>query len=138
MKNKYLALFFITIITLFSLQGVLGFIGYGDNGDYGANIQTNITDGDGGVTTFTGLTDTPGTYSGAALQCLRVNSGQTGIEFFSCLISGLWQSIGGVTFLKTPEPIDMQQQNLTNVTNIVGTNQSYTSYESNGDIFDYI
>lgn len=34
-----------------------------------------------GVTQFTGLTDTPANYAGAALQVVRVNAGETGLEF---------------------------------------------------------
>lgn len=35
----------------------------------------------GGPTSFTGLTDTPSTYSGQGLKWLRVNTGETAIEF---------------------------------------------------------
>jgi hypothetical protein len=37
--------------------------------------------GGGGATTFTALTDTPTSYSGAALRLPRVNSGETALEF---------------------------------------------------------
>ena len=37
--------------------------------------------GSGGITTFTGLSDTPNSYAGAANQFLRVNLGATGLEF---------------------------------------------------------
>ncbi len=37
--------------------------------------------GGGGVTTFTGLTDTPASYSGQALKTVRVNAGETALEF---------------------------------------------------------
>jgi hypothetical protein len=37
----------------------------------------------GGVTTLLGLTDTPSTYSGHSLKALRVNAGETAVEFAS-------------------------------------------------------
>jgi hypothetical protein len=37
--------------------------------------------GGGGTTTFTGLTDTPSAYTGNSLQLIRVNSGETALEF---------------------------------------------------------
>jgi hypothetical protein len=35
----------------------------------------------GGITTFTGLSDTPSSYSGQGTKAVRVNSGATGLEF---------------------------------------------------------
>lgn len=40
-----------------------------------------ILAGGGGASAFTGLTDTPGSYSGEALKLARVNAGETAIEF---------------------------------------------------------
>lgn len=40
----------------------------------------------GGASVFTALTDVPGSYSGQSLKAVRVNSGETGLEFFT--ISG--------------------------------------------------
>ena len=37
----------------------------------------------GGSSTFTGLSDVPGSYSGAGLKTVRVNAGGTGLEFYS-------------------------------------------------------
>ena len=37
----------------------------------------------GGSSTFTGLTDVPSSYSGQANKSLKVNAGQTGLEFFN-------------------------------------------------------
>jgi len=39
--------------------------------------------GASGATAFTGLTDVPGSYSGAGLKAVRVNSGATGLEFYT-------------------------------------------------------
>ena len=39
--------------------------------------------GDSGATTFTGLTDTPSSYSGQGLKAVRVNTGATGLEFYT-------------------------------------------------------
>ncbi len=36
-----------------------------------------------GATTFIGLTDTPGSYSGQGLKAIRVNTGETALEFYS-------------------------------------------------------
>jgi hypothetical protein len=58
--------------------------------DNGASGETLKTDGagntywdtsSGGTTTFTGLTDTPSSYSGQANKVVKVNSGATGLEF---------------------------------------------------------
>jgi len=38
--------------------------------------------GGGGSSTFIGLTDTPASYTGQSLKALRVNAGETGIEFY--------------------------------------------------------
>jgi len=45
----------------------------------GGSITINSTAS--GTTTFTGLTDTPANYTGAALDILRVNAGATAVEF---------------------------------------------------------
>lgn len=39
--------------------------------------------GGGGSSTFIGLTDVPASYVGASLQSVRVNVGETGLEFFT-------------------------------------------------------
>jgi hypothetical protein len=39
--------------------------------------------GGGGVTTFTGLSDVPSSYTGQAGNLVRVNAGATGLEFFT-------------------------------------------------------
>lgn len=41
----------------------------------------NVTLSTGGSTTFTGLTDTPASYTGGASKFVRVNSGETAVEF---------------------------------------------------------
>ena len=49
---------------------------------------TAVSGGSGlGVTTFLGLTDTPSSYSSQALKVLRVNSGETTLEFASALLA---------------------------------------------------
>ena len=44
--------------------------------------------GGGGVTTFTGLSDVPSSYSGQAGNLVRVNAGATGLEFFTASSGG--------------------------------------------------
>jgi hypothetical protein len=48
----------------------------GTRGDAGVS-------GGGGTTTFTGLTDVPSSYAGQSLQSVRVNSGETALEFYT-------------------------------------------------------
>lgn len=43
----------------------------------------NYTTGGGGSTTFIGLTDVPASYTGNSLKLVRVNSGETALEFFT-------------------------------------------------------
>lgn len=53
-----------------------------------AQLQSAI--GSGSLS-FTSLTDVPSSYSGQGLKVLRVNSGETGIEFATISGSGLTQ-----------------------------------------------
>lgn len=61
----------------------------------GTTATTTITGGGagGGSSTFTGLTDTPSTFAGQAGEFLRVNSGETAVEFVDIADSDL----GGTT-----------------------------------------
>ena len=56
------------------------------------NLQTTIQSG---ATTFTGLTDTPSTYT--ANKVLKVNSGGTGIEFADYTFTSLLDTPNGLT-----------------------------------------
>ncbi len=52
----------------------------------------------GGVTNFLALTDTdPTTYVGQALKMVRVNAGETGLEFFTLAAGGTVTSVSGTT-----------------------------------------
>ena len=42
----------------------------------------------GGVTTFTGLSDVPNSYTGAALHVVRVNAASTALEFVTLAAGG--------------------------------------------------
>jgi len=58
-------------------------LGKGSNGQYlslisGLPAWSTLP---GGVTTFTGLSDTPSSFSGQGTKAVRVNSGATGLEF---------------------------------------------------------
>lgn len=54
------------------------------------NLQAQIDAlGPGGVTSFLGLTDTPGSYAGAAGQVATVNGGETALEFTAIAAGGL-------------------------------------------------
>lgn len=58
--------------------------------------------GGGGVTTFLGLVDTPNTYTGSSLDLVRVNAGETDLEYVDgttlFLIAGV-NNIGNTYFL---------------------------------------
>jgi len=45
-------------------------------------ILQSVSGGGGGATTFLGLSDTPGAYTGQGGRLVRVNVGETGLEFF--------------------------------------------------------
>ena len=46
------------------------------------NLLSSITSGaGGGSSSFIGLTDTPAAFTGAALRFLRVNAGETAVQF---------------------------------------------------------
>lgn len=49
--------------------------------DTGAAWEAVAGGGGGGATTFLGLTDTPASYVGQTLKLLRVNAGETAVEF---------------------------------------------------------
>ena len=74
-----------TSIVISDQQSVTDIIGQLSGG-----VWQSITPGvgGGGATTFTGLTDTPGAYGGASLQAVRVNAGETGLEFFNIPAGG--------------------------------------------------
>ncbi len=46
-------------------------------------IAAEIAAGGGGSSTFTGLTDTPAAYTGQATRSVRVNAGETALEFYT-------------------------------------------------------
>lgn len=50
---------------------------------WSGSAYTQISGGGGGSSTFTGLTDTPSSYSGNATKGVRVNSGETALEFYT-------------------------------------------------------
>ena len=50
--------------------------------------------GGGGATTFTSLTDTPGSYAGEATKIVRVNAAATGLEFVTASgAAPTWQDV---------------------------------------------
>jgi tartrate dehydratase beta subunit/fumarate hydratase class I family protein len=60
----------------------------------GAGVTATNSAGDvtvtipGGTSTFTGLTDTPANFTGASLQAVRVNAGETALEFYTPAAGG--------------------------------------------------
>lgn len=68
----------------------------------GTNVTVDNTDpqnpivnatGGGGATAFTDLTDVPSSYSGQAGKAVRVNVGETGLEFFTASGTGTVTSV---------------------------------------------
>lgn len=57
-------------------------------------ITATVTLGSG-ITAFTDMTDTPSTYVGQAGKFVKVNSGETGLEFATSSASVAWGSITG-------------------------------------------
>ena len=57
-------------------------IGYKDPSNSGVFIDT------GGGNTFIDLSDTPSTYAGSSVNCVKVNAGETGLIFGSCAVGG--------------------------------------------------
>lgn len=55
----------------------------------------------GGV--FTDLTDVPGSYAGEALKAVRVNAGETGLEFYTPSVGGLTFGTATISFGATPQ-----------------------------------
>lgn len=55
-------------------------------------IKLPLSGGGGGSSSFTGLSDTPGSYVGEGLKVARVNAGETGIEFAA--VSGTGDVVG--------------------------------------------
>lgn len=53
----------------------------------GGGTTTTITFS-GNLTNFTDLSDTPNSYTGQGSKCLRVNAGETAVEFFACAGGG--------------------------------------------------
>ena len=63
-----------------------GFVLAYDSGSSTLKLQAG---GASGATAFTGLTDVPGSYSGASLKGVRVNASATGLEFHAPLFTDL-------------------------------------------------
>jgi hypothetical protein len=64
--------------------------------------------------TFAGLTDTPGSYAGAALYAVRVNAGETALEFFELTIPAV------------PPPSDATPANVSANAGTPGVSSSYS------------
>ena len=62
----------------------IDFVGAGVSCSTSTAGITTCTITGSGSSTFLLLTDTPGSYSGQALLCTRVNAGETAIEFVAC------------------------------------------------------
>jgi hypothetical protein len=60
-----------------------------------ANFRSDIGAGTSNVTTFTALSDVPASYSSQSLKAVRVNAGETALEFYTPAAT---TQIGGPTF----------------------------------------
>ena len=113
-------------------------VGFNDPNLPGVVMRTaaEVAQSGGGITTFLKLTDTPASYSGEANKLVSVNAGENALEFIESTAVGLWESVSGFTRLKTAQPVDMQIQNITNVSNIIGQNSSSSlEFEADGDMW---
>jgi len=62
------------------------------NNRYTLTLITGGGGGGGGATQFTSLTDVPGSYTGQSLKAVRVNAGETALEFYTAGSSTLTQN----------------------------------------------
>ena len=62
-------------------------------------LQTNGAGG-GGSSTFTGLSDTPANFTGQSLKSVRVNAGETALEYFNLPIG----AAAGITEIAVFDP----------------------------------
>lgn len=77
-----------------------------------SRVDVNLGSGGSGSSTFLGLTDTPSAYTGEALKVVRVNAGETGLEFVT--LAG-----GGDMLTSTYDPANIAEQ-------LVGLNATQT------------
>jgi len=122
----------------YSLAG----IAYGDRWipDYGA--VKAYADSVAGVTAFTGLSDTPASYTGFGSYFLRVNAGATAVEF----VTGTWVPVAGGTFTgqvtiatSTDRPLILQQIGAGSTPGTPEAGINYLSFQDNdGDEQGYI
>lgn len=87
-----------------------------------AGTETQLGGGGGGGTTvFTGLTDTPGTYVGHSLKTVRVNAGETALEYYTPVVgvSSVFARTGAVVAATndyTWAQIDKATSNIADIT----------------------
>jgi len=97
MKKQILITFLVLVLWVFFLNaGDYGHVGGAGGGvsqatldDSTAALRTDLAGGGGsGATEFTGLTDTPASYSGEGGKYVAVNSGATALEFVTAPSGG--------------------------------------------------
>jgi len=81
MGKRVIVLGFILILAIFLVSA--DYFGYGS--DLSSATTTTWT---GNFSNFTGLQDTPSSYTGQSGNCVKVNAGETEIEFGSCATGG--------------------------------------------------
>lgn len=83
--------FLIARFTFVNTSGVWSLYDTQDLRGITPNIIAGGGGGGGGITTFLGLTDTPSTYTGNALNIPRINAGETALEFLDITTDWLSQ-----------------------------------------------
>lgn len=117
-----------------NFNSLVGVSGYGIRDNAGVMEFKNsggawTSMGSGGVTTFIALTDVPASYVGQALKIVRVNAGETGLEFVTSSSSVAWGAITGTL----SNQIDLQNALNAKQNSILGTDTRVLFFDGNNN-----
>lgn len=90
---------------------------------------------------FVGLPDAPTTYTGAAGQLIRVNAGETGVEFFDIPVSGVFDQVNGLDLTldgSNQVQVAFDFTELANIATVDSANDRIPLYDDDGAIHGYI
>jgi hypothetical protein len=119
-------------------RGTLGYLLQTDGGG-----QTSWVAPPAGTTTFLGLTDTPGSYVGQALQALRVNIGESALEFVPFPVGGgdmnkATYDIDDNGIVDGAEATIIQIRNVTGGTLLAGAPVRISGWDVGADVFEVV
>lgn len=102
-------------IIILSMPFVIGDFTYNNlqSSKTGSSTISSLTIYNSNLTNFTGLYDTPSSYAGSSTKCVKVNAGETALEFGDCAVGG---------------------SGITSITRGAGLNNSGTSITTSGTI----